>query len=178
MKNIILTSIVLLATLSSQAQNKNVKETTLTTTKTVNTPDGQKKYVKVENTKEVQKIELGAEKANTLNIPTKDSPVMVTTTTTNINPDGSTRTVDVARSSYYESNGNRYKLEPDPSGYVLTYGNSKPALLRKTSTNSYIFRSENKTAVGYFDTNGDLIVEIYDDKSDKVTVEKYRAIKE
>jgi hypothetical protein len=32
--------------------------------------------------------------------------------------------------------------------------------------------------VGYFDTNGDLIVEIYDDKSDKVTIEKYRAIKE
>ena len=29
-----------------------------------------------------------------------------------------------------------------------------------------------------FDTNGDLVVEIYDDKSDKVTIEKYRAIKD
>jgi hypothetical protein len=178
MKNIILTSIVLLATLTSLAQNKNIKETTLTTTKTVNTPTGQKKYVKVENTKEVQKIELENPKPNTLNIPAKDSPILVTTTTTDINPDGSTRTVDVNRSSYFESNGSKYKLESDPSGYVLTDGNSSPSLLRKTSTNSYIFRSENKTAVGYFDTNGDLIVEIYDDKSDKITVQKYRALKE
>lgn len=169
---------VLFLSMNVEAQNKNVKETTLTTTKTVNTPEGQKKYVKVENTKEVQKIELENAKPNTLNIPTKDSPVMVTTTTTNINPDGSTRTVDVARSTYFESDGNKYKLETDPSGYILTDGDSKPSLLRKTSTNSYIFKSENKTAVGYFDTNGDLIIEIYDNKSDIVTIQKYRALKE
>jgi uncharacterized FlaG/YvyC family protein len=51
-------------------------------------------------------------------------------------------------------------------------------VLLVSKTNSCIFRSETKTAISYFDTNGDLIVEIYDDKSDKVTIEKYRAIKE
>lgn len=178
MKNIILATMLLLFSMNIKAQIKNVKETTLTTTKTVNTPTGQKKYVEIENTKEVQKVELGAEKANTLNIPTKDSPTLVTTTTTNINPDGSTRTVDIERSSYYESNGNKFKLEPDPSGYILSDGSSSASLLRKTSTNSYIFKSKDKTAVGYFDINGDLIVEIYDDKSDKVTIQKYRALKE
>ena len=43
--------------------------------------------------------------------------------------------------------------------------------------NSYIYRTESKTAIGYFDTNGDLIVEVYDDKSDRVTLEKYKAVK-
>jgi hypothetical protein len=177
-KTLISPVIALLFSINIQAQNTNTQTETKTTTSTKKDSDGIHKTVKKEVTKEVQKIELGQEKANTVNIPTINSPVNVTKTTKITNPDGSTRTVDIDRSSYYESNGNKYKLALDASGYVLTYGNSKPALLRKTSTNSYIFRSETKTAVGYFDTNGDLIVEIYDDKSDKVTIEKYRAVKE
>lgn len=175
-KTLILSLITLLFSMNMQAQNKQTE--TKTTTSIKKDSDGIHKTVKKEVTNEVQKIELGQEKANTINIPTINSPIDVTKTTKITNPDGSTRTVDIDRSSYYESNGNKYKLALDASGYVLTYGNSKPALLRKTSTNSYIFRSETKTAVGYFDTNGDLIVEIYDDKSDKVTIEKYKAIKE
>ncbi|WP_310556923.1 hypothetical protein [Flavobacterium sp.] len=177
MKTIILGTMTLLFSINIQAQNTNTQTATKTTTSTVKDSDGLHKTVKKEVSNEVQKIELGQEKANTINIPTINSPISVTTTTKITNPDGSTRTVDVDRSSYYESNGNKYRLALDASGYVLTYGNSKPALLRKTSTNSYIFRSEKKTAIGYFDTNGDLIVEIYDDKSDKVTIEKYRVIK-
>jgi hypothetical protein len=175
-KTVFLSIIILLFSIHSKAQNKQTE--TKTTTTTTKDSKGEHKTVKKEVTNKVQKIELGEEKPNTINIPTINSPINVTTTTKITNPDGSTRTVDIDRSSYYESNGNKYKLALDASGYVLTYGNSKPALLRKTSTNSYIFRSESKTAIGYFDTNGDLIVEVYDDKSDKVTVEKYKAIKE
>jgi hypothetical protein len=177
-KTVFLTIIILLFSIHIKAQSTNKQTETKTTTSTIKDSNGEHKTVKKEVTNEVQKIELGKEKSNTVNIPTIDSPINVTTTTKVTNPDGSTRTVDIDRSSYYESNGNKYKLALDASGYILTYGTSKPALLRKTSTNSYIFRSESKTAIGYFDTNGDLIVEIYDDKSDKVTVEKYRAIKE
>ena len=102
---------------------------------------------------------------------------MVTTTTKITNPDGSTRTVDIDRSSYYESSGNKYKLDLDASGYVMTYGNSKPALLRKTSTNSYIYRLKDKVAVGYFDTDGNLIIETYDEKLDKVSIQKFAVVK-
>ena len=108
----------------------------------------------------------------------KDSPVAVTSTTQITNPDGTTRTVDVDRSSYYESNGSKYKLALDASGYTMSTGKDKPALLRKTSTNSYIFRNNNKTAIGYFDTNGNLVIETYDDKTDKVSVETYSRLKE
>jgi hypothetical protein len=68
-------------------------------------------------------------------------------------------------------------LALDASGYTMSSGNSKPALLRKTSTNSYIFRAKNKTAIGYFDTQGNLVLETYDDKSDKVTIETYNIVK-
>lgn len=42
-----------------------------------------------------------------------------------------------------------------------------------TSTNSYIYRSKDVTSVGYFDTNGDFILESYDDKTDKVSIQKF-----
>lgn len=173
MKTTLLSIAAILCTLSGQAQNKNVQETTKTTVTTVKSSDGEKKYVKNENKTEVQNIELKEAKPNTLNIEMKDSPVAVTSTTQITNPDGTTRTVDVDRSSYYESNGYRYKLSLDASGYTMSTGKEKPALLRKTSTNSYIFRNNNKTAIGYFDTNGNLVIETYDDKTDKVSVETY-----
>ena len=177
MKTILFGIAVLLCSFNSIAQNKNVQETTKTTVTTVKASDGEKTFVKNENVKEVQNIELNEAKPNTLNIDMKASPVSVTTTTQITNPDGTTRTVDVDRSSYYASNGNQYKLALDASGYTLSSGNSKPALLRKTSTNSYIYHTKNKMAIGYFDTNGNLILETYDDKSDRVSVETYNVIK-
>ncbi len=177
MKSLILSVIAFLFSINIEAQNTNVKTETTTTTRTKKDETGEHKTIKSEVTKEVQNVELGQERPHTVNIPMKDSPVMVTTTTKITNPDGTTRTVDVDHSSYYESNGNKYKLDLDASGYVMTFGNSKPALLRKTSTNSYIYRLKDKIAVGYFDTNGDLIIETYDDKSDKVTLEKFVIVK-
>jgi hypothetical protein len=177
MKTLILPAICILFSINIEAQNTNVKTETTTTTRTQKDNTGEHKTVKSEVTKEVQNIELEQERAHTVNIPMKDSPVMVTTTTKITNPDGSTRTVDVDRSSYYESNGNKYKLDLDAYGYVMTLGDSKPALLRKTSTNSYIYRLKNKIAIGYFDTNGDLIIETYDDKSDQVKLEKFIVVK-
>lgn len=177
MKTILFGIAILLGSFAGSAQNKNVQETTKTTVTTVKASDGEKTFVKNENVKAVQNIELNEAQPNTLNIDMKASPVSVTTTTQITNPDGSTRTVDVDRSSYYASNGNQYKLALDASGYTLSSGNSKPALLRKTSTNSYIYHTKNKMAIGYFDTNGNLILETYDDKSDRVTVETYNVIK-
>lgn len=177
MKTIFLGTLAVLFSINIVAQNVNTKVETTTTTRTKKDETGTHKIVKSAVTKEVQNIELEKEKVNTSNISIKESPVMVTKITTITNPDGTTRTVDIDRSAFYESNGNKYKLALDASRYLFTFGNSKPALLRKTSTNSYIFRFENKTAIGYFDTNGDLNVEIYDDKSDKITIEKYKIVK-
>lgn len=175
MKLVALTAIAILFSIQIEAQNTQTEVKTKTTT--VKDSEGTRKTVKTEVIKKDQKIVLGEEKPNTKNIPIVESPVTETKTTKITNPDGTTRTVDVDRSSYYESNGKVYKIDIDPSGYVITHGDMKPALLRKTSTNSYLFKSDNRTAIGYFDTQGNLIIEYYDDKLDVVNIEKYAVIK-
>jgi hypothetical protein len=177
MKTIVLGMVAFLFSLNSQAQNTNVKETTKTTVTTVKNSDEDKKFIKKENVKEVQNIEMKEPKPNSLNMEMKETPVQVTSVTKITNPDGTTRTVDVDRSSYYMNNGNKYKLVSDPAGYTIIYGKEKPAVLRKTSINSYVYRGKNKMAVGYFDTNGNLVLETYDDKSDKVISETYLIVK-
>jgi hypothetical protein len=104
----------------------------------------------------------------------KASPVNVKTTTTITNPDGSTRTVDIDRSSYYILNGKKYNVSLDSKGYrILSEDKKEEAFLRKTSTNSFIYRNKNKIAIGYFDVEGNLILETYDPNTDSITYEKY-----
>lgn len=175
MKLVALTIIAFLCSIQIEAQNTQTE--TKTKTITVKDSDGIHKKVKTEVIKKDQKIVLGEENPKSINVPVVDSPETITKITKITNPDGTTRTVDVDKSGYYEFNGKIYKLELDALGYIITHGDMKPALLRKTTTNSYIFKSENRTAIGYFDTEGNLVVEFYDDKLDIVNVEKYSAIK-
>ncbi|NBL63962.1 hypothetical protein GV828_01975 [Flavobacterium sp. NST-5] len=174
MKTIMLSALALIATASLQAQNKNVTEVKKTTVTTVKDSEGEKKFQKTQDVKEVQNIEFQNAESSELNKDMKATPVQVTSTTSVTNPDGTTRTVDVDRSAYYTSGGQQYQLSLDPAGYVITTAdNKKLGILRATSTNSYIYRGNNQTSIGYFDTNGNLIVETYDDKSDKVSVQTY-----
>ena len=177
------TSVILLAILSfsihGQSQNKNVLSTTKTTVTTVKDGLGKnKKYVKKVNVVETQNIELKEAKSNTKNVEIKNSPVLVTTTTKITNPDGSTRTTSVDRTGYYTFENKKYKVDLDAQGYkFIPEGASKPYLLRRTSTNSYIYVNEGKDAVSYFDVGGNLIIESYNDKTDAVEFKKYVIIK-
>lgn len=174
MKTIFLATLAFLFSINSQAQNKNVTDVTKTTVTTVKDSDGEKQIVKKQEVQEVQNIELQNADSKALNKDMKQTPVEVTSKTTVTNPDGTTRTVDIDRSSYYTANGKTYQLALDPSGYVITGpDNKRIGILRSTSTNSFIYRGKNTTSIGYFDTNGNLVVETYDDKSDKVTVQTY-----
>ncbi|WP_026705520.1 hypothetical protein [Flavobacterium soli] len=174
MKTIFLSAALFMFALNSQAQNKNVTDVTKTTVTTVKDSDGEKQIVKQQEVQEVQNIELQNADSKALNKDMKQTPVEVTSKTTVTNPDGTTRTVDIDRSSYYTADGKTYKLALDPSGYVITGPDEKKiGILRSTSTNSFIYRGKNSTSIGYFDTNGNLVVETYDDKSDKVTVQTY-----
>ena len=178
MKNLILTIALVSAANIINAQTVNNQVESTTTIKTVKDSDGEHKTIKNQEKKAVQTIELKTENPNTLNIEMKETPVQSLTTTSITNPDGSTRTVDTDRSSYYELDGKKFQVALDASGYtILDPTTKKTALLRKTSTNSYIYRNKNKMAIGYFDTNGNLILETYDDKSDKVSTETYTVVK-
>lgn len=175
MKNLLLNFLIILFSFPVMAQNTQTE--TKTKTVIIEDADGKHKTVKTEVIKKDQKIELGKENPNSINIPTIDSPILVTTSTKITNPDGITRTVQLDRSGYYENNGRIYVLALDASGYTLTHGEIKPAFLKKTSINSYIYKFESKVAVAYFDSNENLIVEFYDELSNQIISEKYNCIK-
>lgn len=165
--------------LNMQAQNTNVTETSKTTVTTVKDSDGEKKLVKEQMTQEAQDIKFKDTKGDPLNKEMAATPTQVTSVTQITNPDGTTRTVDVDRSAVYTSeSGKKYNVALDAMGYRVTSDElKKPALLRRTSSNSYIYRAKDKTSIAYFDTQGNIILETYDDKSDKVTTEKFMRTK-
>ena len=173
MKTTCILAMAFLFSLNFQAQNVNVQETNKTTVTTVKNSEGNKKFTKNEKIREVQNIELNEVKPNTRNTDMKESPTTTTTTTKTTGPDGATSTTVHSEQSYYLINGKKYILNPDASGYILRYGNKKPALLRKTATDNYVYISKDKTSFAHFDTNGNLVLETYDTKSDKIITETY-----
>jgi hypothetical protein len=175
MKATILTIAAALVGFGALAQNQNVTNVTKTTVTTVKDSDGEKKLVRDENVKTVQNIEFQNAESKALNKDVKPSPVQVTSTVEITGPDGRKRTVDVDRSAYYSLGSDRYKMTIDNTGYtLLDPKGQRAALLRHMSVpNSYIYRTKDKTSVGHFDSNGNLILETYDDKTDRVTVETF-----
>lgn len=175
----IVTTIALLLALQIQAQNKNVQTEVKTTVTTIKDSKGEQKIVKSEVTKEEQKIgvETERESPNTKNIPMANNPVEVTTATA-INTGGKTHVIDVHHSTYFMNNGKRYELESDEGGYTMKMPEGRyNAILRKTSNNNYIYYNKNKFALGYFDQEGNFILETYNSKSDKVSFEKFTIAK-
>lgn len=173
MKNILTFAFTLMLTFSIQAQNTNVTDVTKKTVTTTKDSDGTKQVVKEQNTRARQNIELENADSKSLNKDLKASPVELESTTTVTNPDGTTRTVAEDRSATYEFNGINYTLSLDPLGYVVTDSNNAPvALLRATTNNTYIYRTKDSISLVYFDIDGNMILESYDDRSDKVITRK------
>lgn len=176
MKNLVFGILAILFSISSQAQNKNVKSEVETTVTTVNDSNGEKKIVKTQEVKEVQNIELKDADTNVLNKETKETPVQVIKTT-KITENGITKVIDVDRSAYYDLNGVKYQVVTDNKGYTMYFPKGvKAAILRKTSNNNYIYKTKNNTSFGHFDADGNLILETYNDKTDKVILTKYNII--
>jgi hypothetical protein len=177
MKTIFLGMAAFLFSINIQAQNKNVKSEVKTTVTTVKDSEGEKKLIKTQEVKEVQNIELKDADSNVLNKEMKETPVQVTATT-EVTANGVTRVIDVDRSAYYNLNGSKYQVAVDKTGYTMfTPTGKKTAVLRKTSNNNYIYKTKNETSFGYFDANGNLVLESYNDKTDKVTVTTYIIVK-
>ena len=104
----------------------------------------------------------------------KPTPIEVTTTSETIE-DGKTKSFEVDHSSYYDLDGTKYEIKSDKKGYILLNRGKKTVngVLRKTQNNSYIFRTKNKVSVGYFDGDGNLILETYNPKTDSMILEKF-----
>lgn len=180
MKTTILALLFLTFTIGTTAQNKNVLKTTKTKTTTIKDSDGEKQIVKTEKTNEVQNVELGEVKSNTINVPTVNSPTQVTKTT-EVSVDGSVQSRNVEQSAYYMFGGEKYQIKSDDYGYTMistnASRNSFKGIMRKTSNNNYIYTDGNKTSFAYYDADGNLILETYDSKSDLIKLEKFEIVK-
>lgn len=162
-----------LFSLNIQAQNKNVKTEVKTNITTIKDSQGEKKLVETKEIQEVQNLELNDANSTVLNKDIKESPVEVTATT-KITADGVTKVIDVDRSAYYELDGTKYQVSSDKKGYsVFMPDGKKSAILRKTSNNNYIYKSGNRTSFGHFNSDGNMILETYDEKTDTITITTY-----
>ncbi len=174
MKSILFSIASLALVFSAKAQTTNVQKESTTTVTTVKDSQGEQKLVKTQTQQQVQNLEFQNADSNALNKDLAPSPTQVTASTTITAPDGTTRTVDMDRSAYYTIGGKKYQVAIDNSGYTVSGDNSKKmGVLRNTGPNTYLYRTKDKTSVGYFDANGNLILQSYDDKTDKVTTETY-----
>ncbi|WP_306352762.1 hypothetical protein [Flavobacterium sp. '19STA2R22 D10 B1'] len=176
MKKIALSILTLFLTIGLSAQNKNVQKETKTTILKVNngTPET---IIKTEEIDQVQSLQL---KDKTIS-PNKKSdrdmqktPVEVTKTTTVV-ANGQTVERKVNKFDYYMLNGKKYAFEADQNGYIVSTPEAgKLGVLRKTSNNNWIYKAKNgTTSFGYFDGNGNFLLETYDEKSDGIKVETY-----
>jgi hypothetical protein len=91
-----------------------------------------------------------------------------------ITSNGVTKVIDIDRSAYYELDGVKYQVSTDVKGYTVSLPDGKKsAILRKMSTNNYIYKVGNKTSFGHFDSADNMILESYDEKTDTITITTY-----
>lgn len=174
----ILTGLLLLIGLTVTAQKTNVSKETKTTTVTVK--DGTndpKKLVKTDVIETKQDIELKDANSKKLNKDIKQTPVQVTETST-ISGDF-VPPMEKGSTIRYQLDGKYYVLATDEHGYTITSPQDpNTAILRKASNNSYIYRTKERVSLSYFNKNGDLVIETYDEKADAITVTTYTRVKE
>lgn len=176
MKNFAIT-ILLAVGLSATAQvNKNVTNETTTTTVTVNDGTGTpKKLVKTKNTQAVSELELKDAESKKLNKEAYETAPQVQSSTSVVRDEGFN--ARIGQISNYQMGGKDYIFVTDKGGYrITTPDNVEYAKLRRTRNNQYIYRSNTVTSVGYFNNEGNFVVETYDDKNDGVTVETFTKV--
>ena len=177
MKMIILIIAALFTTVGITAQNTDVKKESVTTTKTVKDSKGEKTTVKTEEVQEVQKIEFKDPKSNTKEKEVLDKPADVSKKVT-VTVDGVSREISKDYSGFYNYNGVKCKMILDKVGYSIINPDTKKRLatLRELSNGEFIVTGK-KVSVGYFDPNGNLILQSVDPKTDTVITEKVDFIK-
>lgn len=178
MKKLILTGLAVAVGCIAQAQqspNKNVQKESKTTVTTVRDSEGERKVVKTATTSETQNLEFQDAESNKLNKDLAPTPIQQQTTVTVTLPDGTTRLVDQDRTAKYSVNGQNYEVVLDNVGYsILNSSNRKKVgVLRHLGYNTYLVDVNGKHAYATFDEQGNLTVQRYDTKEDRIINETY-----
>ena len=145
-------------------KNKNKKTETVVTKTTVQDNKGTDVATKSVSKTEKQLLALDETDANQTNQSVVMKPIEVDTDVT------------------YDYEGNRFKFlnQKDKEGYRLmtikdNATNEQYAVIKPTSQNGYYIMSQDgKSSFGYFNTEGNFVVERYDAKTDAIVSEVYK----
>lgn len=145
-------------------ENINTKKETVVTKTAVKNSKGTKESTKSVSINQQQKVGLSSSDTNKTNQSIVMTPVKVDTDVT------------------YGYEGNRFQFlsQKDEEGYrLMTVKDNKTrdeyAIIKPTSQNGYYIYSKNgKSSFGYFNQEGNFVVESYDPKTDTVVNEIYK----
>ena len=164
MKKILLIFALAAFTTGFAQENTNTKKETITTKTAVKDSKGTKVSSKAVSIDSQQKIELEAGDSNKTNQNVVMTPVKVDTDVT------------------YDYEGNRFQFlsQKDEEGYRLmtvkdNATQDEYAIIKPTSQNGYYIYSQNgKSSFGYFNADGNFVVESYDPETDAIVSQIYK----
>lgn len=164
MKRLLLIAALAAFTGSFAQVNKNTEKETVVTKTAVTDSEGTKVATKAVTRTKKQALDLAESEAGEVNQSVVMDPVKVDT--------------DVR----YDFEGNRFQFlnQKDHEGYRLmtvkdNATNEEYAIIKPTSQNGYYIMSrDGKSSFGYFNTEGNFVVERYDPKLDVIVSDVYR----
>lgn len=178
MKNLIILSAFLTSTVFyAQDQAANVDHIETTTTKTTSVKvNGEKIERKVKvNTKAETPITFEKQPDGTLD--RKNNPTKIEREIS-IDNDNDPFYDETTKEVFYSYNDNNYTFTSNDTGFVInTMENeqlSKHAkALKLNNSNRYLFKSDKLTGVGYFNAEGNFVIEYYDPEKDALVTKTY-----
>lgn len=179
MKNILLVfAMIVFGTTIAQEKPKEVKEETKVKTVKVKTDEGTtERKVKVV-TRETGNVELDEKDKNKVNQDRRKSPVKVEKTTS-IDNDSDAYYDISSKETYYKLDDEGYMFSPNKKGFDIAYSNKHSRFInigRAWNTSSgkhYIVHENKQKGIGYFDTEGNFVVEYYNKNTDVIEVKTY-----
>lgn len=172
MKKLVLSSVLLLSVTFVFAQNKDVLEETVTKTKTVVDNKGEEKVSNSMIVRKEQNVELSNEDQNKVNQSRIESPTKVTTHQTVVEGDSK---VMLDKKATFVCNGSECDFNPQADGFTIE--SNEDASLNATtyvsSNKNFIVETDNGNGIGYFDKDGNFVVEYYDKNTNELIKRVY-----
>lgn len=177
MKNTIyMLAILICGTAFAQEKPTQIKEEVKT--KTIKNTNGKEEKIKI-ITRETSDVKLNKADKNKVNqsrisaIKKVDKMVMV-------DNDEDAAYDFLTKETFYISGDNNYKFSPNKKGFNITYNDNNSDYVKVgnafiTSANgNYIVRGKVENGLGYFDNEGNFIVEYYDENSKGIKQKTYK----
>lgn len=167
MKRILFLSALLIGTISF-AQTKNTETETITTRKTITDNRGSRTETKHESQTKSNKMRLAEEDANKVNQMVIMEPE------------------EISKNVSYDFEGQQFQFlnQQDREGYRLmtvkdNATHKEYAIIKPTSQEGYyIISKDGHSSFGYFNDEGNFVVERYDSKQDKIISDVYKINRE